>query len=138
MLAREAGRSVRVRLVMGLFSFLPLAALIVMALIPAARQAGGVGVGPAGPAPVFPWQIFIALMTLLLLFFHVHFLYTNERVGRFGRIAWTVLLLLGNVLALPAHWYLYMWRRPPRPLSGHARRISETEEEEEGKPSWAR
>lgn len=120
MLTYDTRHSVGLRVMLGILSFTPLLALVAMAAIPGLREAGDTAIGVSGPGPTFPWSIFITLMTLLLLIFHMHFLYTNQRVGTFGRYSWTLLLVFFNVLALPAHWYLYIWRSPPRPVGGSA------------------
>jgi hypothetical protein len=58
----------------------------------------------------------MALVLLLMGFYIVH-LFRSERVPGDKKALWGVVLFLGNLLAMPVYWYLYMW---PRATEGAA------------------
>lgn len=39
--------------------------------------------------------------------------YTNDRVDKQSKLLWAVILFVGNMLAMPIYWYLYIWRELP-------------------------
>ncbi len=53
-----------------------------------------------------------------LIYYIKHLYKFNNRVPKPLRIFWLLLLLLGNVLAMPVYWYLYVASEPvPHPSS---------------------
>lgn len=52
--------------------------------------------------------IFMALWFALLAFYIVH-VFRTGRVPADKKALWAVVLFLGNFLAMPVYWYLYMW-----------------------------
>jgi len=52
--------------------------------------------------------IFMALTVALMAFYIVH-LFRTDRVSGDKKALWAVVLFLGNLLAMPVYWYLYMW-----------------------------
>jgi hypothetical protein len=45
-----------------------------------------------------------------LIVFYLAFLFKTEAVPADKKALWAVVLFLGNMLAMPVFWYLYMWR----------------------------
>jgi hypothetical protein len=72
--------------------------------------------GGQPPAPFFRdfdtilrlHMIVIVLILALTAFYIVH-LFRTDRVPGDKKALWAVVLFLGNLLAMPAYWYLYMW-----------------------------
>lgn len=52
--------------------------------------------------------LFMALWVALLAFYIVH-VFRTDRVPADKKALWAVVLFLGNFLAMPVYWYLYMW-----------------------------
>jgi EamA domain-containing membrane protein RarD len=52
------------------------------------------------------------LWTFALLAIYVRLLFKTERVPTDKKTLWAVVLFLGNMLAMPVFWYLYVWREP--------------------------
>ncbi len=50
----------------------------------------------------------MALILILIAFYIVH-LFRTDRVPADKKALWAVVLFLGNLLAMPVYWYLYMW-----------------------------
>lgn len=55
------------------------------------------------------------LLTLGLLTFYVVFVYRAEAVPVSRKPLWTIVLVLGSIIAMPVFWYLYLWRRQSSP-----------------------
>jgi len=53
-------------------------------------------------------MIVMALIVALMAFYMVH-LFRSDRVPADKKALWAVVLFLGNLLAMPVYWYLYMW-----------------------------
>ncbi len=51
-----------------------------------------------------------------LLAFYLYHLFQTDRVKNDQKALWAVVLFLGNAIAMPIYWYLYIWREraPPR------------------------
>ena len=59
---------------------------------------------------------FLAIAALLVVYM-MH-LFKTRRVPKDQRALWAVVLLLGNMLAMPVYWYLYIWREPAKEIEG--------------------
>lgn len=58
----------------------------------------------------------IFLIFALLIFYIVH-LFKSERVPQDKKALWAVVLFLGNMIAMPVFWYLYIWEGKEKPDS---------------------
>jgi hypothetical protein len=102
----------------GVLAHLPLAVVIVLlglGGLPHAGKPRHLGV------PLAVWFIgtgIAGLITTVLLFAFGRHVYSNPRLSHAWRICWIVLLFVGNYVAIPVYWWLYI-RRPPKgaPLS---------------------
>src|SRR5687768_5537935 len=54
--------------------------------------------------------VMMALIVALMAVYIVH-LFRTDRVPSDKKALWAVVLFLGNLLAMPVYWYLYMWPR---------------------------
>jgi hypothetical protein len=57
-------------------------------------------------------MVAIASIVVLFVWFIVDAC-RSPRIPETERVTWILLLVLGNVLALPIYWYLKIWREPP-------------------------
>jgi len=77
----------------------------------------------AGPPPlialIFPLHILTMLVIMGLTIFYMVNVFKNERVVKDQKVLWAVVLFLGNVLAMPIYWYLYIWKEAS-PAAGSA------------------
>ena len=79
---------------------------------------GFMGPGKTGGDPGFLRYIFpLHCLTMLLMFalvgVYIFHAYKTDRIDNDKRVLWVVILFLGNVIAFPVYWYLYMWRKAP-------------------------
>jgi hypothetical protein len=51
------------------------------------------------------------IMMVLLVFYIVHVFKNPALVGD-KRVLWAVVLFMGNIVAMPIYWFLYVWREP--------------------------
>ena len=52
----------------------------------------------------------MALIVALMAFYIIH-LFRTDLISGDKKTLWAVVLFLGNLLAMPVYWYLYMWPR---------------------------
>ena len=74
----------------------------------------GPGGGESGP-PFF-FVVFIALHILTMLWimgltvFYMVNVFRNDRVDKDKKVLWAVVIFMGNMIAMPIYWYLYIWK----------------------------
>ena len=61
---------------------------------------------------IFPLHCGTMLITFGLVGVSIVHLFRTDRVPADKKALWAVVLFLGNMLAFPIYWYLYMWRQP--------------------------
>ena len=75
------------------------------------------GSGEPGPPPlialILPLHLFTMLASLALMVFYIVNVFRNDRVDKDKKGLWAVVLFMGNMIAMPIYWYLYIWREPP-------------------------
>jgi hypothetical protein len=70
-------------------------------------------------SPPFFFAIFIALHLFTMLWimaltvFYMVNVFRNDRVDKDKKVLWAVVIFMGNMIAMPIYWYLYIWREPP-------------------------
>lgn len=70
----------------------------------------------SGPPPKFLMIFGLHFLTMLWIFalliiYNVN-VFRNNRVAKDKKALWAVVLFLGNMVAMPIYWYLYIWREP--------------------------
>ncbi len=106
------------KLVLGAASFYPLVVwLTLMGSLVAAFAATAYGQRPNGPPSWSVGVLGIHLITVICLIalevFYIRDAYRNPGVAGGRRGLWAVVLLMGNVVAMPIYWYLYIWKQEP-------------------------
>ena len=76
--------------------------------------------GPPGPPVImmiiFPLHFLTMLEILALLIIYIVHVFKTDRVPQDKKALWAVVLFLGNMIAMPIYWYLYIWKEPgPQP-----------------------
>jgi len=72
---------------------------------------------PASGAPmifmiIVPLHILTIVEVWVLLVFYIIHVFKTDRVSQDKKALWAVVLFLGNMIAMPIYWYLYIWREP--------------------------
>jgi hypothetical protein len=72
------------------------------------------------PAHALRWDFLLLplhLVTILwvwaLLVFYLIHLFKTARVLKDQKVLWAVVLFMGNMIAMPVYWYLYIWSDAP-------------------------
>ena len=77
------------------------------------RPASGGGPHSSGPPIAFLVLFAAHFATILLMFaliaFYIVFLFKTDRVPQDKKALWAAVLFLGNMLAMPVFFYLYIW-----------------------------
>lgn len=72
----------------------------------------------ANPEVVFGYlfggHIFTMLLMVILLIIYIRDVFENDMVLETRKTLWTILLLFGNMIAMPIYWYIYIWKRPTK------------------------
>lgn len=53
----------------------------------------------------------------VLIALYIYNVFKNDRVHKDKKALWAVVLFLGNIVAMPIYWYLYIWRQDSRALT---------------------
>ncbi len=61
---------------------------------------------------LFALHFLTMLWVMGLMVFYIVDVFRNDRVEKDKKVLWAVVLFLGNMLAMPVYWYLYIWREP--------------------------
>ena len=59
---------------------------------------------------IFPLHCGTMLLTFILVGVYVVHLFRTDAIPSDKKALWAVVLFLGNLMAFPFYWYLYMWR----------------------------
>jgi len=61
---------------------------------------------------IFPLHFLTMLELFALLVIYIVHLFNTHRVPQDKKALWAVVLFLGNMIAMPIYWYLYIWKEP--------------------------
>jgi hypothetical protein len=59
---------------------------------------------------ILPLHFLTMFLIMGLTVFYIVNVFRNEQVDRDKKVLWAVVLFLGNLIAMPVYWYLYLWR----------------------------
>jgi hypothetical protein len=66
---------------------------------------------------IFLLHLLTMLWIMALTVFYIVNVFRNERVDKDKKALWAVVLFMGNMIAMPIYWYLYIWKEPAVSLS---------------------
>lgn len=60
------------------------------------------------------FRLHLATMALIFaqLIFYIIYLFRTQRVPQGKKALWAVVLFMGNMIAIPIFWFLYVWCEP--------------------------
>ena len=103
-----------VRLVLGIATLWPLAYLLIfmgfvfsMLLRGNSQPQGGRDL-PSGVIAIFVLHGITIVWLWVLLAIYIYNVFHNDRVDKDKKALWAVVLFLGNMIAMPIYWYLYI------------------------------
>ncbi len=59
---------------------------------------------------IFPLHLLTMLEIVILMVIYIIHLFKTEKVSQDKKALWAVVLFLGNMIAMPIYWYLYIWK----------------------------
>ena len=59
---------------------------------------------------LFIMHFAVIILTWCLIGFCIYYLFKTDHVKQDQKALWAVVLFLGNMLAMPVFWYLYIWK----------------------------
>jgi hypothetical protein len=145
------------KVLLGIVTLWPLAYMILFFLVIFSTILFTPGPSNSGPPPlialIFPLHMLTMLVILALMIFYIVDVFKNERVEKDKKALWAVVLFMGNMIAMPVYWYIYIWKTAPTgttPAPGQlgsaetsawtgdvkASRSEETEYIPKGPPNW--
>jgi len=94
----------------GFFTLLPVAYIFFFfaVMIIAVSHAGAPNQGSF--VFLFVMHFAVIILSWCLMGFYVYFLFRTDHVKQDQKALWAVVLFLGNMLAMPVFWYLYIWK----------------------------
>lgn len=79
---------------------------------------------PAILLVLFPLHFLTMLEIIVLMVFYIVDVFKTDRVPQDKKALWAVVLFLGNIIAMPVYWYLYIWKPIGPGIDSHAPRQS--------------
>ena len=76
-----------------------------------AEPGTGAGMPPAF-AVIFGLHLLTMLFILALTVFYIVDIFRNDRVEKDKKALWAIVIFMGNAIAMPIYWYLYIWKEP--------------------------
>jgi len=96
-----------------LLYMLPFFTFIIGTMFWISMMPGEGGSHSSGPPVAFVALFAAHLVTMMLMFglnvFYIVFLFKTDRVPQDKKALWAAVLFLGNMLAMPVFFYLYVW-----------------------------
>lgn len=85
--------------------------ITMMVLMPQQQAATGSGL-PVWFAAFFVVHFLTIFLVLGLTVIYIINVFRNNRVAQDKKALWAVVIFLGNIVAMPVYWYLYIWPEP--------------------------
>jgi hypothetical protein len=60
---------------------------------------------------IFPLHFFTMIEIFVMIVIYIVFLFKTDAVPQDKKALWAVVLFLGNVIAMPVFWYIYIWKK---------------------------
>jgi hypothetical protein len=77
----------------------------------------GSGENESGPPFFFALLFALHFLTMIwimgLTVFYMVNVFRNDRVDKDKKVLWAVVIFMGNMIAMPIYWYLYIWKPAP-------------------------
>jgi hypothetical protein len=105
------------KVLLGIVTLWPFAYMILfflfifaMMLLPSFGETSG---APPLFVIIFPLHLLTMLIIMALTVFYIANVFNNERVDKDKKVLWALVLFMGNIIAMPIYWYIYIWKSAP-------------------------
>jgi hypothetical protein len=65
---------------------------------------------------IFGLHLFTMVEIFALIIIYVVFIFKTEKVAKDKKALWAVVIFLGNMIAIPIFWFLYIWKDPKQTI----------------------
>lgn len=59
---------------------------------------------------IFILHFMTMILMFILIIIYIRNVFKNDRIHKDKKGLWAVVLFLGNIIAMPIYWYLYIWK----------------------------
>jgi glucan phosphoethanolaminetransferase (alkaline phosphatase superfamily) len=111
------------KLLLAAASLWPFVYIIIFFLFTFSTMLLGPTMGDAMPPVMivfFATHFLTMVLILALTVFYIVDVFRNDRVEKDKKVLWAVVIFMGNMIAMPIYWYLFIWKEaavavPPPP-----------------------
>ncbi len=64
---------------------------------------------------MLPIHLLTMVDIIILLIIYLGDVFKTERILKDKKVLWGIALFMGNILAMPIYWYLYIWKKEKYP-----------------------
>ncbi|HEU4797095.1 MAG TPA: hypothetical protein VFT02_15785 [Pyrinomonadaceae bacterium] len=107
------------KILLGIASLWPIVYMFLFFVFIFAGLVFGAGAGepePGGIQPmlalIFGLHLLTMVAILALTVFYIVNIFRNDRVDKDKKALWAIVIFMGNAIAMPIYWYLYIWKEP--------------------------
>jgi hypothetical protein len=61
---------------------------------------------------IFSLHILTMMVIFGLLIYYIYHVFHNTAISQDKKALWAVVIFMGNMIAMPVYWFLYIWRQP--------------------------
>lgn len=102
------------KVLLGILSLWPVAYMVLFFLVIFSTVLFLPEPGSSGPPPlialIFPLHLLTMLVVVGLMVFYIVDVFKNKRIENDKKALWAIVLFMGNMLAMPVYWYLFIWK----------------------------
>jgi hypothetical protein len=60
---------------------------------------------------IFPLHFLTMIWIFVLLAVYIRHIFKTDAIPQDKKALWAVVIFLGNMIAMPVYWYLYIWKK---------------------------
>ncbi len=94
----------------GFITMLPIAYMFVFFLLVILLMAGNPASHKGPFIILFIFHFAMIILSWCLTAFYIYYLFKTDYVPQDKKALWAVVIFLGNMLAMPIFWYIYIWK----------------------------
>lgn len=95
-----------------LYMLLFMSAIFAMMMMSGFSGSGDSSGPPTVMKIILPLHFLTMLEIFVLIVIYIVHVFKTDRVPQDKKALWAVVLFLGNMIAMPIYWYIYIWKQP--------------------------
>ena len=101
-------------MLLGLVTAIPLAYMLFFFLVIFFLTFGAGNPSDRSVTSIFVLHVLVIVLVWMLIPFYIWQLFKSDLVPNDKKALWAVVLFLGNMIAMPVFWYIYIWKPAER------------------------